>query len=203
MSYIEGLLKDKNPAAELRRLLSLLEKYKLRGEVAVDISLVRGLDYYTGLVFEFKDRTGTVKASLGGGGRYDNLIGLYSQKSMPAVGASLGINRIMDVMNSSASIKKSFSSVYVAYIKDKNYDYALQVATFLRANGINTDINTAKRNITNQFVYADSIKFKYAVIVGDAEEKAANVKIRNLVSGEEMSMKMDEMLEHFKSQSGA
>jgi histidyl-tRNA synthetase len=194
LDYVHGMLKDKKPAEELRQLLALLEKYNLRGKPVFDISLVRGLQYYTGVVFEFKDTMGKVKSSLAGGGRYDKLISLYSGRDVPAVGVSLGVDRILDLMGYSSSIKKTFATVYVAYIKEKNYEYALKVANFFRANGINTDINTAKRNITNQFSYANSLKFGYAVIVGDSEEKESKVKMRNLVTGEESLMSLDEAL---------
>jgi histidyl-tRNA synthetase len=194
LDYVHGMLKDKKPAEELRQLFTLLEKYNLRGKPVFDISLVRGLQYYTGVVFEFKDTMGKVKSSLAGGGRYDKLISLYSGRDVPAVGVSLGVDRILDLMGYSSSIKKTFATVYVAYIKEKNHEYALKAANFFRANGINTDINTAKRNITNQFSYANSLKFQYAAIVGDSEEKESKVKMRNLVTGEESLMSLDEAL---------
>ncbi len=202
LDYVEALLKDKAPATEMRELLELLGRYGLANNLMVDFSIVRGLQYYTGVVFEFKDPHGKIKSSLAAGGRYDNLLSLYSGKNVPAVGISIGIDRVLDAMDFSSSPKKTPAQVYVAYIKDKNYNYALAIANRLRDAGINTDINTAKRNINNQFVYANSLRFKYVVVVGDAEEQESKLKLKDLVTGEEEAMTFEEALERVRRTPG-
>ncbi len=185
LTYLEGILKDKSPVQEMRQVLQMLELYKPKGEVEVEFSLMRGFDYYTGIVFEFKSTDPKVRSTIAAGGRYDNLIGLYSGKTIPAVGVSLGIDRLLDLMNFSESQKYTYADVFVAYIKDKNYPYALKVANSFRSNGIPTDLNLAKRNISNQLSYANSLRYKYVAIIGDEEEQQKKVKLRNLIDGEE------------------
>jgi len=162
----------------------------------IDFSIVRGFDYYTGMVVEYK--YGEEKNSLGGGGRYDNLIGKLGGKELPAVGISLGIDRILDILDYSASIEYTYANVFVACVNEKNYPYALEVAGSLRLSGIPTDINISSRNLSNQFAYANSIKTKYVIIIGDAEEKLGKVKLRNLISGDESTVSVDEAVNMIK-----
>ena len=122
--------------------MELLVAYKLRGEIKIEFSIVRGLDYYTGIVFEYLNKEDQ-SVSVGGGGRYDSLVGAFSSKSMPAVGMSLGIDRILEMLNFSASLEYTYANVFIANVNEGNYPYALKVATTLRANGIPTDINIA------------------------------------------------------------
>ncbi len=194
LSYAESVVKDKAAVAELRTLMGLLAKYNVRGSFKVDFSLVRGLDYYTGLVFEVVDASGAIGASIGAGGRYNKLISLYGPREIEAVGASLGIDRILDLMDYSSSVQYTFANTFVAYINESNYPYALEIANGLRKNGVNAEINLTKRNISNQLSYANSLKFKFALIVGGSEEKEHKVKLRNLVSGEEVTLGFDEAL---------
>jgi histidyl-tRNA synthetase len=197
LSYAEELLGSKELTDRLRKTLELVKAYSIRGEVRVNFSLVRGLDYYTGAVFEYKLRDDK-KDTIAGGGRYDTLIGIYSGKNLPAVGLAFGIDRMLEHLNFSASMAFTYSKVFVACVNDSNYAYALKVANQLRADGVPTEINLAARNLSNQFAYANSIKVRYAVIIGDAEEKVSMLKLRNLISGEEETLTFDEALEVIK-----
>lgn len=194
LELVEKTMDDKAALGEVRETLDLLKLYSLRGDVVVDFSIMRGLDYYTGIVVEIAAGDKQFKSSVGGGGRYDRLIGLLGGKQVPAVGISLGIDRILDVMNFSASQKQTFAEVFVANIKDGNYQYALRVAAALRAAGIAVDLNAASRNISNQLAYANALKFKWVIVCGDAEEKLNNVKIRNLIDGAEKSATVEEAI---------
>lgn len=199
LAYLEKTVKDKVPVAELRETLALLDLYKLRqGSMNINFSLVRGFDYYTGIVFEYKLIDPNVKSSIGGGGRYDTLIGTFSGKNIPAVGSSLGIDRILDVLNFSSSIRQTYATLFIATINDKNYNYALQVANLFRTQGIAVDINMASRNISNQLAYANSLNFKYAIIIGDAEEKKNEVRMRNLVDGNESTVSINDAMQILK-----
>lgn len=198
LAIVEKTIKDNAALQEIRETLSLLGLYRLKGEVVIDFSLMRGLDYYTGIVVEIMAGDKQYKRSMAGGGRYDKLIGLLGGKPMPAVGISLGIDPILDVLGFSSSPKQTFAAVFVANIKDSNYPYALKTASTLRAAGISVDLNSASRNISNQLAYANSLKFKYAVIVGDGEEKISRVKVRNLVDGEEKTMSIDDAIDLVK-----
>jgi histidyl-tRNA synthetase len=176
--------------AELSGVLEALKPYSLHGTVDVDLSLMRGLDYYTGMVAE----VGTAESglSIGGGGRYDGLVGVYCGKPMPAVGMSIGIDRVADLLNASSSPRYTYASAFVATIKGASSSYAVGVAEALRGLGIAVDMNVASRNISNQLAYANALKFKYAVIIGPSEEKLGRVKLRNLVSGEESLVSVEE-----------
>ena len=194
IEFLEKMLKNKEAIAEIKETLSLLELYKLKCEISIDFSLVRGLDYYTGIVFEYKSADKSIKPSLGGGGRYDNLIGSFTGKKLPAVGCALGVDVILEILNFSSSPKQTYANVFIATINDGNYPYALRVANALRANGIAVDLNCASRNISNQLAYANSLKFKYAIVVGDSEQKEEKVKIRNLVDGTESSLNINDAI---------
>jgi len=202
LSYVEKLMGDNKCTKDIRDTLNFLADYGLAGRMSVDYSITRGLDYYTGIVFEFKNAS-DARIAIGGGGRYDELIGLYSNgKSVPAVGVSLGIDRIMEMLGASSSIEYTYAKVFVADVKEENYHYALKVANGLRASAIPTDINIADRNLTNQFAYANSVKSRFVVIVGDAEEKLNKLKLRDLMSGTEEILSLDDAIKKIKSEIG-
>ena len=182
----------------MRGTLDLLKAYKMDGKVKIDFSIVRGLDYYTGIVFEFKANGEKTKSTIAAGGRYDKLIGMLSGRQVPAVGCSIGVDRALEVLGFSDSTRYTYASVYVANIKDDNYPYALAVANRLRDSGIAVDLNSASRNISNQLAYANSLKFRYALIVGDAEEKALKVKFRDLIDGSENTMALEDAVKIIK-----
>lgn len=199
LNYVDNLLGSGEATGNLRSVLGMLKNYNLRGEAAVNFSIVRGLDYYTGIVFEYRNKSDKI-VSIAGGGRYDSLIGSYGSRQMPAVGVSLGIDRILEMLDFSSSIEYTYANVFVAYVNDKNYPYALKVANALRNSGIPTDINIAQRNLSNQFTYAASIKTKYVVIVGDVEEREGKLKLRNLISGNETTVFIDEAVKTIKGE---
>ncbi|MFI5412784.1 MAG: His/Gly/Thr/Pro-type tRNA ligase C-terminal domain-containing protein, partial [Candidatus Micrarchaeales archaeon] len=112
----------------------------------------------------------------------------------------LGIDRILEMLDLSSSIQYTYSRAFVINVKESNYMYALKVANKLRSKMIATDINISARNISNQFAYANSIKTKYAVIVGDAEEKLKKVKLRDLATGKEEIMEIDDAINTIKGE---
>jgi histidyl-tRNA synthetase len=194
LAYITALSLNDEVLTELKGVIDLLPAYQLKGDVMIDFSIVRGLDYYTGAVFEFSDASGKEKSAIGGGGRYDGLIGLYGNRSLPAVGACIGINRVLDILGFEKSEKITYAKLFVINIKKENYQYAVKVANWFRSKGIPTDINLSQRNISNQLSYANSLRFGFAAIIGDAEEAQNKIKLRDLVSGEESEMSMEEAL---------
>jgi len=170
-------------AAEMRSLLSLLEKYGV--DVEVDLALVRGLDYYTGPVFEIQLGGGI--GSVAGGGRYDKLLSMYGQPDS-AVGISLGIERLMALLEEKKKAgeeKKTYTEVYVAAVKEEFFDDALKIAQKLRSEGIACETDLLGRNLRKQFEYANSSGIPWAAIVGEKERNEKKVTLRNFVSGEE------------------
>ncbi len=201
LKYAEDLLKEKaKPFIErLNKLLKIINLYGLKTNIIIDFSIVRGIDYYNSLIFEFKlSETKNPSLSIAGGGRYDNLISIYSNKPTPAVGASIGVDRILDYLNYSSYQKHTYSKLFIAYINDSNYEYAVKIASLLRDNGINADLNVSNKNITNQLYYANMLKFKYAMIIGDKEEKANTINLKDLEIGSEQSISLNNLIQTLK-----
>ncbi|MGC8669759.1 MAG: histidine--tRNA ligase [Candidatus Micrarchaeia archaeon] len=189
--YAEGLIGNKQLTDSMRSVLELLDIYRPKGRIEIEYSTMRGFDYYTGRVFEFK--TEELKETLCGGGRYDNLIKIYSNREVPAVGFAVGLDRLLDYLSFSDSLKLTYANVFVACVKDSNHKYGIKVANKLRSMGIPTDIDTSEKNLSNQLKYANSLKIPYVIIVGDEEEKQEKVKFRNLTTGSEVLVGIDEV----------
>jgi histidyl-tRNA synthetase len=192
---IEGA---KEFVGKTRELLSLLGEYKLNGKIVLDLALARGLDYYTSFVWEFIfEENGKRLPTVGGGGRYDNLIGMFLKKNVPATGSSLGISRIFDVLAPSNE-KKSYAKVFVAYLGAQNRGYAMNAANTLRGNGIYVDLNTTTRNLSKQLEYAASLGIENVIIVGDKEQDANKLKLRNMATGAEELISLQEAIEKLR-----
>ncbi len=168
--------------------LSFILNYFKKAEI--NLSLVRGLDYYTGSIIEVKlsEEIGSVV----GGGRYDNLIGLYG-KEEPSVGLSLGFERLFYLKMKEIKTKKyNEANVYVCFVGE-NFSYALEVAQVLRRKGIATDINYSKRSLRKQLDYANNMGYKYVIIVGDKEREEKSVVLKDLEKREERRIKEEEL----------
>ncbi len=197
LSKAERLIGDitegKQGIAELRELIGYLRKMKVEPKFKVDFSLARGLDYYTGPIFEVFAEEGI--GSIAGGGRYDKMIGLFSGKDMPATGISLGIERIIEVMKERKMIEqtKNKTKVFVAAVNDEVRDDALELAQKLRQDGICADFDLKNRNLTRQLEYADSIGIPFVIIVGRNELNKNAVKVKDMVKGKESEVKLNEL----------
>ncbi|MEM0154234.1 MAG: histidine--tRNA ligase [Methanothrix sp.] len=180
---------------EISGTLELLQRYGIKGRYVIDPSIVRGIDYYTGIVMETFDNTGVGgSTSICSGGRYDNLVSKFSDIKLPGVGFSIGIDRVLDVIRFSESKKRTYSKVFIAYIKEQNYNYALDVTMKLRSAGIDVDLNQASRNISNQLSYASSLGIPYSIVVGPKEQESGKVKLRDMDTGEELEISIDEAI---------
>ncbi len=201
LNYLRGILKqeDQQVIKEIEDLLNELEYYGFSSEPIIDFSIVRGLDYYTSLIFEFKLSDKSSKSSIAAGGRYDNLISVYSSKSMPAVGASIGISRVMDYLKCHESKKLTNSVIYIAYINEGNYAYAVKAAGMLREAGIATDLNISDKNLSNQMRHASMLNFRLAAIIGDNEQAAGEVTLRDFASGDEKKVKLEYLVSEVKN----
>ena len=171
-------------AESLKEILKLVKEYG-KIDVAVDLSLVRGLDYYTGAIFEIS--LGKEMGSVAGGGRYDNLLSMYGQGDS-AVGISLGFERLMVLMGQRTSAKRG---VFVAAVKDEFYSYALSVAAKLRAAGVECQTDLNARSLKKQMDYAATC-CRYIAVVGEREKKERKVMLRDLESGKEELLSVDE-----------
>ncbi len=201
LEYVEELLEDTQQTDELKNTLKLLERYEIKGKIKVDFSIVRGINYYTGIVVEFKyliedkGQQAYELDTIAGGGRYGNLVRTLGGKEIEGVGISCGIDRILDILHFSSSEQKTYSNVFVAIVKKENYTYALDIANNLRKKEIAVDINTASRNISNQLSYAGALNYRFVVIIGEMEEKMHKIKLRDMENGKEKLLNVDDAAE--------
>ena len=174
--------------AEVRELQKLFPKFTF------DPSLVRGLGYYSGTVYEFKG-TGEYKGSFAGGGRYDGLLDLYGQGA-PAVGVSLGIERILLLLGEEKE-KKTYTRVFVATLPEF-YKERLQTAKTLRKKGITAETDLIGRNIKKQFDYARALLIPWVIIIGQKEAEKKEVTLRNMKTGKEVSTSLPKAISKIK-----
>jgi histidyl-tRNA synthetase len=199
---VGNLKEGKEGLKELKQLISYLEKMGVQQSfIKVDLSLARGLDYYTGPIFEVT--VGERIGSLAGGGRYDKMIGLFLGRDIPATGISLGIERIIEVMKmrKMVEIKKSNVKVFVASVDENVIDATLKIVQTLRSNGINTDFDLRGRTLTKQLEYADSIKIPYVVIIGKEEIEKGLIRLRDMEKRVEKELNLNELIKFLKSSS--
>lgn len=180
--------------ADWRKLVSILESLGVGAFISPDLSIVRGLAYYTGFVFEAFQTVGTGRA-LAGGGRYDNLVKKLGYQDMPAVGFGMGdvtVSDLLELVGKSGQIDSSIDA-YVVVGSPECRAAAMKVATDLRRAGFKTDYSYKDASFGKQFKQADALGAKFAVVIG-ADELAKNcAKIKNLASGEEREVAIAEV----------
>lgn len=166
---------------------------------AINLKIARGLDYYTGTVYEtFLDEYPQI-GSVCSGGRYDNLAEYYTDKKLPGVGISIGLTRLFYKLNELKVInaKKTSISDVIVIPMNENVDYALSVATKLRENNINTDFYSLNKKVKAKFKYADKLNIPYSVIIGDDEEKDNVITVKDMQKGTQEKMTVEEFIEYF------
>ena len=167
----------------------------------VNVSMVRGLEYYTGPIYETVVEEPKI-GSITGGGRYDELIGSFSKQGYPATGTSFGIERIIDVMEEfdmfPATVGKTVTQALVTVFDAELVQESLKLATLLRQVGIRTEIYSRPTRLSTQIKYADTKGIPYAVILGSDELETGKVAIRNLTSREQEIVPREEFVEHIQ-----
>lgn len=185
--------------ADMRELISLLEIYKIKGKISVDLSIIRGLDYYTGAIWEITAAAAGKKTlAIASGGRYDRLIEKYSNTKTPAVGSSIGITRVAEFLEAKSGTV-TYADVYVSYLGKETMKYAMDVANLFRNSGINADLNMTQRNVGKQLEYANSLEIKYVCIIGPSEMQGGIVTLKNMYKGEESRMSPEEAASKIRS----
>ncbi len=161
----------------------------------VDLSLARGLDYYTGPVFEVYAEGFKEYGSISGGGRYDELIELFGGEPTPATGISLGIERIVPLLERKGAFEglDLGPRVYVASASDAVRAKAIEVAQMLRRSGIAADLDLMSRSLTRQLDYANRRAIKKVVIVGERELREGCVAVRDMETAEQRKVKLEEL----------
>jgi histidyl-tRNA synthetase len=185
---------------ELQSILKLTNAARIERYVRIDPSLARGLSYYTGAIMEInvKDLAG----SLGGGGRYDNLVGMFAGQDIPACGFSLGLERILVVMGERgmfpANLGTSPAEVMVAVWNEESIDDSLKLAQELRVEGLRVDLYPEADKLGKQFKYASSRAVPFVVVVGDEEKARGEVALKDMRSGEQRSVQRQKVADEVR-----
>lgn len=181
---------------ELTYILDKLRHCKLQNEVRLDLSLARGLDYYTGTIFEVK-ALDTPMGSITGGGRYDNLTGVFGQSGMSGVGISFGAERIFDVLEALDLYPEStHSGTQLLFINfgEKALDYILPLLSDLRREGITAEVYPDDAKMKKQMSYANALSIPYVAFVGDDEIEQHTISVKDMESGDQKSYTAEELI---------
>ena len=164
-----------------------------------DISLARGLSYYTGCIFEV-EATDVKIGSIGGGGRYDDLTGSFGLKDVSGVGISFGAARIYDVMEELELFPESVSQVLkllVLSFDEASNAFAFELVSQLRANGISSDLYPEPAKMKKQMKYADKIKVPYVLLIGSNEMESGEFSLKNMLTGEQENCSVEDLINRF------
>ena len=182
---------------ETRFILQTLEKAGLNNEMQLDLTLARGLNYYTGAIFEVK-ALDTPMGSITGGGRYDNLTGIFGMPGLSGVGISFGADRIYDVLNTlDLYPKEAVHATQVLFINfgEKETAFCIPLVAQLRKAGIRTEIYPDAVKMKKQMSYANAKEIPFVALVGENEMAAGKVTLKNMVTGEQSQVDVNELIE--------
>ena len=173
-------------------------------QLIVDITLARGLNYYTGAIFEVKALNATLSSSISGGGRYDNLTGIFGLENMSGVGISFGVDRIYDVMLEQQKFKhlekaSDSTQVVLTHFGENEQRYCMTLAKRLRKAGINTEVYPdLTKKITKQFEYANKKQVPYVIVIGDEEIRNGLLTVKNMETGTQERMTLEQLITSLK-----
>lgn len=185
---------------ELRYVLTNSEAQQPKGVVELDVSLARGLNYYTGTIIEVKAKDVTI-GSITGGGRYDNLTGVFGMPGTSGVGISFGADRIYDVLNTLELYPKdTLASTKVLFVNfgEKEGAQSLQYVMKLRANGIPAEIYPDSTKMKKQMSYANDKNVAYVAMVGETEMANGTIALKCMETGEQENLTIDEVISKLK-----
>lgn len=183
---------------ELKEVVKHIRLFNVPDEAfEIDLSIARGLDYYTGTVYEtFLNDYKTI-GSICSGGRYNDLAGYYTDKVLPGVGMSIGLTRLFFILNDIGLIKadkKSISDVLVVSMVE-DLEKSIEVANALRNAGINTEIYFDNKKIKAKFKYADKLNIPYVIVIGEDEIKSGLLTIKNMQEGTQEQLEIEKIIE--------
>ena len=181
---------------ETKFILDALKNVGLKNEIELDLTLARGLNYYTGAIFEVK-ALDTPMGSITGGGRYDNLTGIFGMPGLSGVGISFGADRIYDVLNAlDLYPKEAVTATQLLFINfgDKETAYCLPIANAARSAGIRTEIYPDKAKMKKQMGYANAKDIAFVALAGDDEIAQGKVTLKDMASGEQKLVSTEELI---------
>ncbi|MEM0473588.1 MAG: histidine--tRNA ligase [Candidatus Aenigmatarchaeota archaeon] len=203
IAKLESILKTdegKSGLNELKELVENLKGYFDEKYFEIDLSLARGLDYYTSTIFEMVSSDKSI-GSIAGGGRYDKMISKFaeSKEDIPAVGVALGIERIIELLKAKEKKRKTVTQIFVAPVSDENRKDALKLAKFLRERGFKVEIDIAGRKLSKQLEYVNSLSIPFCIIVGSEEVKKGIYKLKDMDKGKEIECSLHEIEDILKN----
>lgn len=179
---------------ELKEVVKYIRLFKMPEEnFAIDLTIARGLDYYTGTVYETFLNDYRELGSVCSGGRYENLAENYTDKKLPGVGASIGLTRLfykLNELNIIKADKKSISDILIIPMTE-NMSVPLEIGTELRKLKVNTEIYLNNKKIKAKMKYADKLEIPYVVVIGDNEIETNKVKVKEMATGKETECELD------------
>lgn len=199
LSRIEEVLRDTPVGAkgveELRTVVDATLRLDLRADLDLDVSLARGLNYYTGTIIEVKANDFAI-GSITGGGRYDNLTGVFGMPGVSGVGISFGADRIYDVLNGldlyPQDITQSTTVIFMNF-GEKESMRSLEVIKHLRAHGIKAEIYPDSTKMKKQMSYANSANIPYVAMIGEDELNNGTIAVKNMLTGEQNTLDLDQL----------
>ena len=202
LATIADVLKDSETGLkgveETKYILGFLTT--LNNEIQLDLTLARGLSYYTGAIFEVK-ALDTPMGSISGGGRYDNLTGIFGMPGLSGAGISFGVDRIYDVLNAlDLYPKDSVTTTQLLFINfgEKETAYCLPIINKVRAQGIRAEIFPDAAKMKKQMSYANAKQIPFVALAGENEMTEGKVTLKNMESGEQLMLTPDELIEKIK-----
>lgn len=179
----------KNGIEELEQVVKYIRQFKIpENNFTVDLTIARGLDYYTGTVYETFLNEYRELGSICSGGRYENLAENYTDKKLPGVGISIGLTRLfykLNELNIIKADKKSISDIIIIPMTE-NLEVPLELATELRNIGINTEVYLNNKKLKAKMKYANKLEIPYVIVIGDDEIQSGKIKVKNMQTGEEV-----------------
>jgi len=181
---------------ETRFILEKVEAVGVQNELQLDLTLARGLNYYTGAIFEVKAKDVAI-GSITGGGRYDNLTGIFGMPGLSGVGISFGADRIYDVLNTlDLYPQNATQTTQVLFINfgEAEANFCLPIATKVRAAGISVELYPDSAKMKKQMAYANSKNIPFVVLAGESEINQGKVTLKNMLTGDQQLVSAEELI---------
>ncbi|NCU37491.1 histidine--tRNA ligase [Candidatus Saccharibacteria bacterium] len=198
MADLPEAIRDSEPVKEIQELFTHLERFGIKNAL-FDITLMRGLDYYTGTVFEFYDTHPENNRSLFGGGRYDGLVGLFGAEPVSAVGFAQGLTTTQLFLEAHGLIPKLYSTTDIYLISIGNTQrQSVKLAKLLRAEGVNVEIDITDRKLDKQLKTAAKKNIEYTMFVGEEELKTEVYTLKHATTNKELKLSLERVVSTIK-----
>lgn len=183
---------------EMEDVMEIASSMNIKNEIELDLSLARGLNYYTGAIIEVKAKNAGI-GSISGGGRYDNLTGIFGMPDVSGIGISFGADRIYDVMLEAdlfPASSEASTKVLIINFGASEEKYCIELSESLRNQGVNTEYYPDNVKVKKQFAYADSKQIPWVVIIGELERTRNKVQLKNMTTGEQVELSATELKDY-------